>query len=137
MNEPDRIGPYEILGVLGRGGMGVVYRGRHVETGELAAVKTVRVSLAGLTEPAVASIVGDMLALSPAPGALSGHLARQSLGNPFFVAEYLRAAVDEGMLWRDGAGCWRVSERGEGGELLARAEEIARALNAGPSSEVA
>ena len=41
---PDKIGPYLILGTLGRGGMGVVYRGRHEETGDLAAVKTVRMA---------------------------------------------------------------------------------------------
>ncbi len=36
---PRRVGPYEILSVVGRGGIGTVYRGRHVATGQLAAVK--------------------------------------------------------------------------------------------------
>jgi len=36
---PRRVGPYEILSVIGRGGIGTVYRGRHLETGRLAAVK--------------------------------------------------------------------------------------------------
>jgi serine/threonine protein kinase len=36
---PRRVGPYEILSVIGRGGIGTVYRGRHCGTGELAAVK--------------------------------------------------------------------------------------------------
>jgi serine/threonine protein kinase len=36
---PHRVGPYEILSVIGRGGIGTVYRGRHLETGALAAVK--------------------------------------------------------------------------------------------------
>ena len=37
-------------------------------------------------------------------------LSRQAEGNPFFVAEYLRAAVLEGLLWRDGRGRWQVVE---------------------------
>ena len=35
----EKIGPYEFLDVLGRGGMGTVYKGKHEETGELHAVK--------------------------------------------------------------------------------------------------
>jgi serine/threonine protein kinase/tetratricopeptide (TPR) repeat protein len=38
-----RIGPYRILEPLGRGGMGVVYRGEHVHSGRQAAIKTVLV----------------------------------------------------------------------------------------------
>ncbi|HVO19795.1 MAG TPA: serine/threonine-protein kinase [Anaeromyxobacter sp.] len=36
---PRCVGPFEILSVIGRGGVGTVYRGRHVETSALAAVK--------------------------------------------------------------------------------------------------
>jgi len=36
---PRRVGPYEILSVIGRGGIGTVYRARHRDTGQLAAVK--------------------------------------------------------------------------------------------------
>ena len=35
----DSIGPYQFKGILGRGGMGTVYRGIHNDTGELHAVK--------------------------------------------------------------------------------------------------
>lgn len=37
--QPEQMGPYRILRTLGRGGMGVVYQGTHIETGEEAAVK--------------------------------------------------------------------------------------------------
>ena len=36
-------GPYVILEKLGRGGMGAVYRAQHIETGQSAALKTVKV----------------------------------------------------------------------------------------------
>ncbi|HEY7725822.1 MAG TPA: serine/threonine-protein kinase [Anaeromyxobacteraceae bacterium] len=36
---PRGIGPYEILSLIGRGGIGTVYRARHRETGRLVAVK--------------------------------------------------------------------------------------------------
>ena len=35
----DSIGPYQFQGILGRGGMGTVYRGSHKDTGELHAIK--------------------------------------------------------------------------------------------------
>ncbi|HLM46583.1 MAG TPA: protein kinase, partial [Myxococcaceae bacterium] len=41
---PQSIGPYRVLDVLGQGGMGVVYRGEHRDTGEAVALKTVRVA---------------------------------------------------------------------------------------------
>ena len=56
----------------------------------------------------VAGLVGGMLAVTDPPAGLAAMLARDSDGNPFFVAEYLRAAVSEGMLRRDEHGRWRL-----------------------------
>lgn len=38
---PAALGPYRVIDVLGRGGMGVVYRGVHAATGAPAAIKTI------------------------------------------------------------------------------------------------
>ena len=39
---PERLGPYDVVGSIAEGGMGVVLRGRDRRTGELVALKTVR-----------------------------------------------------------------------------------------------
>jgi serine/threonine protein kinase/tetratricopeptide (TPR) repeat protein len=55
---------------------------------------------------AVRTMVGSMLALPSPPESLVRFLHSQSKGNPFFIVEYLRAAIDDGLLRRDRAGNW-------------------------------
>ncbi len=43
---PEQLGPYRIVGLLGRGGMGAVYRGVHIDTDEPAAIKVLAAGLA-------------------------------------------------------------------------------------------
>jgi serine/threonine protein kinase/predicted ATPase len=87
--------------------------------------EVIRVRLGRLDAAAIAGMVGDMLALSQVPRAFSAYLARQSEGNPFFVAEVLRAAVDGGLLWRDEQGRWQVAEPAEAEATEADFEALA------------
>ncbi|MFN7971798.1 MAG: tetratricopeptide repeat protein [Acidobacteriota bacterium] len=61
-----------------------------------------------LDPAAIAAIVSDMLALPDLPDPFARFLERTAEGNPFFVAQYLRTAVLEGILVRDGSGQWRM-----------------------------
>jgi predicted ATPase len=65
--------------------------------------------LTRLDEAAVAAMAGDMLGHERPPAELTRYLFSRTEGNPFFVAEYLQAAVEEGLLCRDGEhGVWQV-----------------------------
>jgi tetratricopeptide (TPR) repeat protein len=79
-------------------------------------------ALLRLDRAAVTQVVADMLALPEAPAAMSAFLASHSDGNPFFVAEYLRTALEEGWLTRDEQGRWRLADKGD--LALARAEDL-------------
>ncbi|MDX1929543.1 MAG: serine/threonine-protein kinase [Pirellulaceae bacterium] len=48
MNQPefDYFGPYRVEGVLGRGGMGTVYKGSHARSGEKVAIKVIAAAVA-------------------------------------------------------------------------------------------
>ncbi len=71
--------------------------------------------LGRLNEEAVSTIVTDMLGMSESPSVFVPFLTRFSEGNPFFVSEYLRTALEAGVLYRDGQGFWQVSE--ESGQM--------------------
>ncbi|MFN7976159.1 MAG: tetratricopeptide repeat protein, partial [Acidobacteriota bacterium] len=103
---------------LGQGdllsGMGVLvvgaYRTEEAPQGlpSLAAAAH-HLSLGRLKDDAIVAIVSEMLAMTPPPDALVRKLARHAEGNPFFVAEYLRTALGEGLLTRDRRGRWQVA----------------------------
>jgi hypothetical protein len=76
-----------------------------------------------LSETAIGAMVADMLALPDPPPALLELLVRLSSGNPFFVAEYLRAAVAEGLLYRE-SGRWQAMAEPRGGDADGRAPAL-------------
>ncbi len=69
--------------------------------------RTLHVELDRLEPSNVSEMVADMLGIAQAPLDLATYVARESEGNPFFVGEYLRAALDAGLLYRDAEGRWQ------------------------------
>lgn len=87
---PARIGKYEVLGILGRGGMGVVYRARDSRIGRDVAIKTLTDGFSGNA---------DMLKRFYQEAGRTGNLRHPNIviiydfgdenGLPFIVMEYL------------------------------------------------
>jgi tetratricopeptide (TPR) repeat protein len=75
------------------------------------------VQLGRLDSETIGSMAGDMLGLRRAPEELVDFLMDHSQGNPFFVAEYLRAAVAEEFFYRK-RGRWRIGSLEDGAEGL-------------------
>ncbi|WP_163995275.1 serine/threonine-protein kinase PknK [Pyxidicoccus caerfyrddinensis] len=88
------IGPYRLHEVLGQGGMGVVYRGEHPETGEAVAVKTVRAA----SEVPLASIRREIHALRRLrhPGVVRIVAEGVTDGLPWYAMELLRGQTLRG-----------------------------------------
>lgn len=68
-------------------------------------------TLPRLAPAAVHSMVADMLALRDPPSPFVEFVAGHAEGNPFFVAEYLRTAVAEQILYRNQRHSWQVLGR--------------------------
>lgn len=62
-----------------------------------------------LDSTGVRSIVSDMLALRKPTESFVTFVAAETEGNPFFVAEYLRAAVSQRLLVRDRQHAWSIA----------------------------
>jgi tetratricopeptide (TPR) repeat protein len=67
-----------------------------------------RVELSRLEETAIGAMAADMPAMPQVPQSFVRFLTRTSEGNPLFAAEYLHAAVAEGILYRDEGGRWSL-----------------------------
>ncbi|XXF76534.1 AAA family ATPase [Myxococcaceae bacterium GXIMD 01537] len=78
----------------------------------VSAPGAVGLELGRLDAESAGEMVRGMLALRETPRRFVDSLVRESSGNPFFIAEYLRAAIDAGMLLRAPSGEWRLETRG-------------------------
>lgn len=83
-----------------------------------------RLTLEPLEDEAIATMVRDMLTLREPPRGFCGYLAAKSGGNPFFVAEFLQGAINEGLLWRDQAGRWRLVREEVAGDAVREFESL-------------
>jgi serine/threonine protein kinase/tetratricopeptide (TPR) repeat protein len=72
---------------------------------------------------AVQSMIADMLASTETSKALGSYVAEQAEGNPFFVTEYLRAAIGERLLLREDGRTWKIS--GSASQAVSTPEAIA------------
>jgi serine/threonine protein kinase/tetratricopeptide (TPR) repeat protein len=84
----ENIGPYEVVSLLGEGGMGVVYQAKHRETGELVALKTVKSS----TESFVQNIRREINTLSRLkhPGIATLQTHGEERGLPWYAMTFIQ-----------------------------------------------
>jgi serine/threonine-protein kinase len=81
---------YEILGELGRGGMGVVYKARHVQLNRLVALKMILAgSHAGEAELTRFRVEAEAVARLQHPGIVQIYEVGESEGKPFFSLEFV------------------------------------------------
>lgn len=85
----------------------------------IASSSVERLEIARLSSDGVARIVSDMLAMDEPPAALVRWLARESEGNPFFVGEFLRGAVEAEFLRRSPLEGWHL-------DAAARTRDLSR-----------
>jgi serine/threonine-protein kinase len=118
---PERIGPYVVLQLLGSGGMGNVYLGRHAETSEFAAVKVL--------PPTLARQEGFRLRFSREIEALerlhNPHIvdllgSGEDAGTYYYAMEYVAGETLAQRLSRDRRLPWR--------EVIALAQQLCTAL---------
>lgn len=106
----EKLGPYRLVEELGRGGMAVVYRGVHLETGQVAAIKTVFLPrgnrLAGLRAEVQA------LKRIQHPGVVRILDSGLDEWLPWYAMELLEGQT----LKMYSQNLWRVSMAGDGGE---------------------
>ncbi|HKU38315.1 MAG TPA: protein kinase, partial [Polyangiales bacterium] len=92
-----RVGPYLITGLLGRGGMGVVYRARHESGAREVALKMLRGQTAAMRARMRLEI--EVLKQTRHPGVVQILEADVRARDPWYAMELLEGETLEGRLW--------------------------------------
>jgi serine/threonine protein kinase len=88
--QPDRVGDYDILETLGKGGMGIVYKARHVKLKRLVALKMIAAGPhAGPEELARFKAEAEAVARLQNPNIVQIFEVGEHRGCPFFALEYV------------------------------------------------
>ncbi|HJN75038.1 MAG TPA: serine/threonine-protein kinase [Myxococcota bacterium] len=88
------IGPFELLGLVGRGGMGEVYRARHARLGEDVALKVVRGATGPRARAALRNEVRAVAALDH-PGIVLVHDLDTVDARPWFAMEFIERTLED------------------------------------------
>ena len=116
---PVTIPGYEILGELGRGGMGVVYKARHIKLGRLVALKMILAGgHAGSAELARFRTEAEAIARLQHPNIVQVYEISEHDGKPFFSLEFCAAGS---LAQKINGTPWRPSDAAQMIETLARA----------------
>jgi WD40 repeat protein/tRNA A-37 threonylcarbamoyl transferase component Bud32/tetratricopeptide (TPR) repeat protein len=122
-----RVPGYEILGELGRGGMGIVYQAWHERLRRRVAVKVLRGgALAGADERARFRIEAEAVARLEHPNIVHIHEVGEQAGQPYFVLEYIEGGSLAETL---GRGPLAVPGKETNRQAAALVEALARAMD--------
>jgi serine/threonine protein kinase/tetratricopeptide (TPR) repeat protein len=87
---PTGLPGYDLLGLIGRGAMGLVYQARHQGLNRLVALKVLRAPLAGGEGRARFRAEAEALARLHHPNIVQVYDAGEHQGQPYFTMEYVR-----------------------------------------------
>lgn len=107
---PEKIGPYDILECLGRGGMGIIYKGRHRLVGQVRAIKTMRFD--GANPEYARRFLREMQATVRLSHRhiVTIYEVEPEADPPYYTMEYVAGGTLSAAAARIRPDCWRIAE---------------------------